>query len=85
MTNLNAKFEVSTRSPTTNYTKDNAKCRKWAGCWWLGVTQSHRRHNHSIEHTQLYIIFDFNTHYASTLLYRFRVRPIYSKLFVESR
>jgi len=52
MTNVHAKFEVFTFADYED-SKDNAKCRNWGGWGWLGVIQSHRQHNHSIEHIQL--------------------------------
>jgi len=54
MTSVHDKFEVST---STHYEdmKGNTKCINWGGCGWLGVIQSHRQHNHSIEHIQLSI------------------------------
>jgi len=48
MVNSSRKFEFST---FTHYedTKDSAKCRKWGGLGWLGVTPTYRQHNLSIE------------------------------------
>ena len=66
----NAKFEVSIRSLTTNYAKGNAKCRKWGGCGWLGVIESHRQH--TIRQSTYNFLFDFNRHYTS-ILYRFQL------------
>jgi len=45
------------------------KMQKLGWFRWLGVTQGHRKHSHSIEHD---FLFDFNRNYAS-ILYRFRV------------
>jgi len=78
MTNLHAKFEVST---FTHYedTKGNAKCRNWDSFAWLGVIQG--QHNRSIVRIAYNFVFEFNRHYASTL-YRFRVIAGYSSLIL---
>jgi len=40
---------------TTRYVnmKGVAKCRKWGGLGWLGVTQAYRQCRHSIERKRL--------------------------------
>jgi len=52
MINLFTRFEDS----IFNHYKDmkgNAKCRNYGDFAWLGVTQGHQQHNHSIERIQL--------------------------------
>jgi len=48
MVNSHTKFEVSMLIQCED-TKGNAKCRNSNGVGWLGVSQSHRERNHSIE------------------------------------
>jgi len=47
------------------------KCKKWV-VWWLGVTQGHQQHTHSmIQYSAYHFLFNINIQYAS-ILYRGR-------------
>ena len=76
MINLPTKFEVPNFIRYGNM-KGVAKCRKWGGLGWLGVTESYRQCHHSIERMRLPI---------HQKLYVYLV-PFsrYSELFVEIR
>ena len=52
MINLATKFEVPIFTRYGNI-KCVAKCRKWGGLGWLGVTLACRRCHHSIERIRL--------------------------------
>jgi len=52
MLNLSTKFEMSNFAGYGNL-KGVAKCRKWGGLGWLGVTQPHRQCHRSIERIRL--------------------------------
>jgi len=54
MINLLTKFEVP-QSTRDGNTKGVAKCRKWGGLGWLGVTVAYQQYYHSIERTRLSI------------------------------
>jgi len=49
MINLHSKFEVRSFIRYGDM-KSVAKCTKWDGLGWLGVTQGHRQCHHSIQH-----------------------------------
>ena len=57
MVNLPTEFEVPI---FTRYGKMKgvARCRKWGGLGWLGVTQAYRQCHHSIERNDFIFVFN---------------------------
>jgi len=49
MINLSTKSEVPVFTTDYGDMKGYAKCRKWGGLEWLGVTQGHRQCQHLIQ------------------------------------
>jgi len=78
MMNLSNKFEVSIFTRCEHINGD-AKCRKWGGLGWLGVTQGYKKCHHPTQRIRLPIL-NFNRNYVS-ILYCFR----HSELFTTSR
>jgi len=52
MVNLPTKFELANFTCYKNI-KGDAKCRKWGGLGWLGVTLAYQQCHHLIGHIQL--------------------------------
>ena len=78
MVNLPTKFEVLNFTRYGNM-KGVAKCRKWGGLEWLGVTQGYGQCDHSTERIRVTITFHSN--YAPYLAPFLRC----SEILVENR
>ena len=90
MINLSTKFEVSMFKSTWRW-KGNTKCRNSDGFGWLGVTQGHQQHNHSIQYIFpikkpcVYLVDKFHRAVKRLCVCVYLVPfSSYSKLFVES-
>ena len=76
MINVPIKFHVSNFTRYGNI-KDVAKCRKWGGLGWLGITQGHWQWHHSTERIEL--LLAFRRKYAPIWLHFWDITRYWSK------